>query len=162
MQPDPFKVLGLPARFDLSRDEIERAYLARAAAVHPDLAGDESHDASSALNAARTTLASPLARAEVLLALRAGGVAPGDKSLPAGFLAEFMPLREEGEEALARGDRAEVERLRAWGMAERSRFSDVVRGLFAEPALDAARLRTTLNAWRYIERLLERLDAGPR
>ncbi len=176
---NPFQVLGLPARMDLSRATIERAYLARAAGVHPDARraeaagevvgapGETAEDASSELNAARRTLGDPLLRAEALLALVGGPDAAGgagSKSLPPGFLVEFMPVREEAEEAIAAGDAGSVERLRAWAKGEREAYVRRVGGLFASEPVPAGEIRTTLNAWRYIERLLERLagaELGP-
>ncbi len=171
---DPFDRLALPPRFDLEPDAIRRAYLARAAQLHPDLQGqppesgsvdsESDVEASSArLNEARRVLEDPESRANALLARLGGPDARADRSLPPGFLMEIMELRERVESMLgggAPGDRAaclaEAEGLRRGYIEDvRSRFASL-----GEPASAAAlgAIRTELNAWRYIERLIEQLD----
>jgi molecular chaperone HscB len=167
---DPFAILGLPRRFDLDRDAIERAYLARAAAVHPDLLGapedtpgDDTDPASVELNRARQDLGDPETRASVLLALLGGPAKEQDRSLPDGFLAEMMDVREAMEAAKAGGDAPAIARWEAWAADQRAVHMRTVGDLFA--GLDAAApnpatmtaIRTRLNAWRYIERMLEQL-----
>ena len=75
MSDDYFDRLGLPRRFVLVAGALERAYLARSRAIHPDfhLAGssadlDASMELSAALNEAYNILRDPFARAEHLLA----------------------------------------------------------------------------------------------
>lgn len=168
-QPDPFTLLGLPARFDLDPAPIEQAYLARAAAVHPDLAGDDPTRAAqaareaAALNDAKATLLDPEARARALLSLLAAGDAsPGGRDLPDGFLMEIMQTRMELESAVAEGDAEAIARWREWAAAERRSYIDRIGALFAglsqppnEP--DLSTIGRRLNAWRYIERLIEQL-----
>lgn len=175
--PDAFDVLGLRVAFDLPLAEIEAAYLARAAGLHPDLAGgdEEAPRRMAALNEARRTLANPETRAAALLSRLGGKAAEADKSLPPGFLMEMMERREAMEAELAAADagaRAEAEAAwDAWGRSARREAADAVAELFAqaqampEGAARAALLgqvRTRLNAWRYVERLLEQVrGAGP-
>ncbi len=169
---DPFSVLGLPARMELSAGEVEAAYLRRAAVLHPDLArGDaEAVRASARLNEARAVVLDPERRAGALLARLGGAAAADDRSLPAGFLAQMMATRLElDEEVAAEGDAAR-DRWRAWALAERATAQREVAALLtaaeaaaatnagAAPAALAA-VRQRLNAWRYIERLIEQLDA---
>ena len=103
---DYFNRLGLPRRFALDAGELERQYLARSRAVHPDYhaagaAGDlaASTELSAAVNEAYNTLREPFARADYLLGLLGGLPASQDKGVDAAFLAEVMDLRERAEDA---------------------------------------------------------------
>lgn len=166
MPPDPFQILGIPPGFDLDPKRIERAYLTRAATIHPDLVGDDDEAAarSAQLTQARQILDNPESRANLLLMHFGGPSKEQDKSLPAGFLMDVMELREAVELALESGDpdaRAEQTRL---ALAERARYIATLRDLFAAAASGAktpallGQIRMQLNAWRYIERLIEQLD----
>jgi molecular chaperone HscB len=171
---DAFDRLGLPAKFDLTADEVERAHLGRMMLAHPDLAGeadpfgppigagleeDETTE-SAALNEAKETLLNPERRADVLV-LRLGGPSRlGEKGLPPGFLVEFMESREAIDAVLQGADEAGKTRWRLWAAAERSKFVDRVSGLFRRGGSGEASLReirVQLNAWRYIERAIEQL-----
>lgn len=159
--PDPFDALGLPARFDLADEEIERAYLARIARAHPDRAGGQTAD-SAALNRARTTLLDRERRGEALLRRLDGAEASADRSLPDGFLMEMMELRTEIDASIAaRGDGARRE-WEAWAARRRDGHAASAGALFARAeAGDGSALRDLrreLNAWRYTERLIEQLD----
>jgi molecular chaperone HscB len=156
---DPFALLGLPRRFELDPGDLDRAYLARAAALHPDLAAadDDAARRSAELNHAKRILESPERRARAMLGLL-GGPGKEDRSLPPGFLREIMETREQIESA--RGRPAERARWEAWAVDRRGEYESQVAALFlkaGEPGVLAA-IRTTLNAWRYIERLIEQLD----
>lgn len=156
---DPFKILGLPPRFDLTPAEIQRAFLARSATLHPDRStGDEALAAE--LNHARQTLADPEARARALLA-RAGGTEDTDRSLPDGFLLTMMDARERLEAAQVEGDAAAVRAWLAWAEEQRGRHVGRVGGLLSEEPVPAGAVRRELNAWRYIERMIEQIEAGP-
>ncbi len=74
---DPFAVLGLPARPDLSDDDIRAAWRRIAAAVHPDRAdgGDPARFAEAA--AAYTTLRTEFGRREAYADLAARRPGPG-------------------------------------------------------------------------------------
>lgn len=108
----------------------------------------------------------PERRAEALLSLLGGS--DRKKALPPGLLMEMMEARESAESALAAGDRAGVERWRAWAEERRGEHIGRVGSLLAEAAggSDGAldRVRVELNAWRYVERMLEQLEprAGDR
>ncbi|MFN7020689.1 MAG: iron-sulfur cluster co-chaperone HscB C-terminal domain-containing protein [Phycisphaerales bacterium] len=162
---DPFVVLGLERRFDLSPAEVERAYLARAAGLHPDVVGALGPDVEGAgpseeLNRARQVLKDPESRGNALLALLGGPAKEQDRSLPDGFLAEMMEVRERMEA----GGAAERERWEGWAEQRRSSHERNVRELFSRAAggetADSGHetlraIRRELNAWRYIERMLE-------
>lgn len=161
---DPFDALGLPPIYNVEGTAIQRAFLARAAAVHPDLvAGDDSERAAAALNKARAILEDPEKRAEVLLTRLGGPGKSEDKSLPAGFLMSILETREAVEQALASKDPAQRTRWEAWAQEQRGEYQRRVASLFAAlgDSRDASTLRAVrqeLNAWRYIERLIEQLD----
>ena len=165
MSEDAFDVLGLPAQFDLDVADIRRAYLSRAAGAHPDLAEDqdEADIRSAVLNRSKSLLEDPERRANILLE-RLGGPGKGqDKSLPPGFLMSIMETREAIEQALASRDAAERTKWEAWAQGERAEYQRKVGGFFAacgtsrDPETLRA-IRQELNAWRYIERLIEQLD----
>ncbi len=169
---DPFALLELEARFPLEAAAIERAYLARVAACHPDLAGSDPASAAraarlaAALNDARAVLLEPESLARALLArLGWDGENGGGKDLPEGFLMEMMEMRMAVEEAVAGGKSEEMARWREWAREQRRSYIERVGGLFA--GLDSPPDRSALeainrecNAWRYIERMLEQIP-GP-
>lgn len=165
MEHDPFGELGLPATFELDPAQVDRAYLARVAALHPDLAGDDAEvqARSAALNQARDALRDPERRAGALLRRLGGPDKSQDKSLPDGFLVEMLEVRELIEEATRSKDPAELERWQRWAAERRAGHIARVAALFREagpaPAEAARRaIRRELNAWRYAERLIEQLD----
>lgn len=162
MASDPFDLLGLRAAYDLDPGEVERAYLRRVARAHPD-GGEPGSDAAGAdaINRARSVLADPAMRAEALLARQGGPSKEEDRTLPEGFLAAMMQTRLEVEAALASGDPSARATWRAWADARGAEHAGRVARLFAEgPASAETRrlIRRELNAWRYIERLIEQLD----
>jgi DnaJ-domain-containing protein 1 len=163
---DPFETLALPPRFDLDAPSIDRAYLSAIAHSHPDLSGAQADQATqaAAANRARQTLADPERRANALLARLGGPGKEQDKSLPDGFLMDIMETREAIEAAIASGE--DRSRWQAWADRQRQSYIDRVRQLFAAlPAADTPPqplrdIRRELNAWRYVERLIEQLDPG--
>jgi len=168
MATDPFALLGLPRSFDLTRSQIEEAYLTRIGGVHPDVLEAGADGQVDQLNLARQTLADPESRANLLLDLLGGPGKGADRSLPDGFLIEMMEAREQMESAAAAKDRPATDRWAAWAESERNTHMQAAVELFAHAQSGAAdaltlstlkALRTRLNAWRYIERMLEQLDA---
>jgi len=166
-EDDPFAALGLPTRFDLETAQIERAYLARVASVHPDLGdtGDEAADSAAALNLARQTLLNPETRAAALLSSM--GFHGEDKSLPDGFLIEIMDVRMELEEAFAEGNPERIAHWRLWADDRRKEWIETISGLFhrltgSRDAETLSEIKRSLNAWRYIERMIEQAGAAGR
>ncbi len=151
---DPFAILALPRRFDLTDAAVRRAFLAKVQSAHPDAGGDQ--DIGADLTKARDTLLNPESRADALLQLLGGPAKDADKSLPPGFLMDIMETREALDEALASNTAAELERLKAWALTERQNYIQAAAAGFASG--DLKNLRTTLNAWRYIERMIEQMD----
>ena len=167
---DPFAILGLPRRFDLDPLQVQRAYLARAATAHPDLApggGGEAGPGSgsgamdpSALNRAKAVLDDPEQRADALLLVLGGPPREADRSLPDGFRVEIMDIRERLDEAVASRDTAAAAELESWAAQRRAGHIRAAAELFGAlprpPTAEALRaIRRELNAWRYIERMLE-------
>ena len=76
---NPFEALGLPARPDLTDEQVREAWRAIAAATHPDRADGGDLAAYTAASAAYAELRTPWARSEAYAdvaerAVRAGGV----------------------------------------------------------------------------------------
>lgn len=171
MITDPFTLLGLPRRFDLDRTVIERAYLGSiTAAPSRDTGADWGAESTASdlepLNAARRALLDPESRANALLALLGGPGKESDRSLPPGFLAQMMEMRERMEAAAS--DPMELAKFEAWASGQRdghtARVAEMFRG--SESCGNAAnasilkQIRMELNAWRYIERMLEQVHGG--
>lgn len=169
--PDAFDQLQLPPTFDLPRDRVEKAYLAQAAALHPDLSGLDEETAllrSAELNKARESLNAVPSRARLLLN-RFAPNAQIDKSLPPGFLMQVMEQREEIDAVTGAQDQ------NASSVEERTRLSHAVAdqiaaidhrlaGLFQQfqsQAMASGELASAahreLNARRYFERMEEQL-----
>ncbi len=173
MDPDAFDILGIPPRFDLDAGSIDHAYLAAAGAIHPDLAAgsDTAPGRMAAVNDAKRLLKNPELRADILLHRLGGPEARQEKALPPGFLARMLSVREKIEEGLTQTEPSKRESHRrhweSWAQAERGSAAREVAEMFRTiPAESAARadalrrIRIRLNAWRYVERLIEQLDPG--
>jgi molecular chaperone HscB len=116
-----FELFGLPARFAVPMDAIERTYHEIQGRVHPDrYVGASDAERRTAMqwatrvNEAYETLREPLKRARYLLALR--GVDAGietNTAMPAAFLMAQMEWREAVEEAAGAGDVDALDRLLA-------------------------------------------------
>jgi molecular chaperone HscB len=172
---DPFQVLGVPQRYEVDRAGLHRAYLRRSAELHPDSVGGAGadDDGIAELNAARSELEDPLRRAMALLEVLSARsverrVPADDRALPDGFLMEMMELREQIEADLAQGDSVLLARWEQWGMDQRAHYEHTVGAMFASvadgaqaPASTLRSIRKELNAWRYIERMLEQLHTPP-
>jgi len=163
MAKDPFDTLGLPPRFDIDTNALQKALLARSAALHPDIAAGDPEAAASVarVNEAHATLADPERRAEALLIRLGGPSREENRDLPEGFLPEIMEARESME--ADRSDPDAMARWKSWALERRDRHIANVRERFAEvkEAPDSeilAAIRVELNAWRYIERMLEQIE----
>jgi molecular chaperone HscB len=175
---DHYDRLGLPRRFVLDAAELERQYLARSRAVHPDYHATGSSadlaaslELSAAVNEAYNTLRDPFTRAEYLLGLEGGPTAGEHKQVPPAFLAEMLEARERVEEVRAAGSPcglAAVE-LRDEFDAQYAAFLAAVAAGFAEleklPPDDPKRadvrlrIRAQLNAAKYVRGLIRDLTA---
>lgn len=164
---DHFERLGLPRRFGLERDAIERAYLERAQVVHPDRFASGSSgeqraamEASAALNEAHRVIRDPVRRAEYLCKLAGIDIDSNDAQQGApvmsqAFLMEMIERREALEDAREQGAAA-LDALRGGVEGELDDALDVARkALDADDSPDAAR---ALVRRRYLQRLLDEID----
>lgn len=165
MEQDPFDILGVSPAFNLDSEALETAYLRLAAKLHPDLAAadSEAHTRSAQLNDAKRILDDPERRAHALLARLHGPGSNDDKSLPEGLLMEVMEVRQAAEQARKVNDLPEMQKWLAWAENRRDRHIQSVSNSFAklnDPPDQASlqAIRIELNAWRYIERMIEQLD----
>jgi molecular chaperone HscB len=169
---DHFERLGLPRRFSLDAAEIERQYLARSRAAHPDFfqAGGTSEqraslELSAALNEAYATLRDPFRRAEHLLQIEGGPTAAEMKEMPAAFLEEMLELRMEIEEikqepespAFAAMEKQLAQRRDGLLGDAESRFAKLADGSVRQPLL--REIRQLLNATKYVQGLIRDLHA---
>lgn len=163
MTPDPFDILGLPARFALDAQVLEARVRELQRALHPDKhANGTPAERRAALsravtvNEAHRALRDDLSRAAALLRLRGREVREGGQADPA-FLMEIMELRETlGEARAARA----IERVRALAAevrasVERSRAA-LTEALDVQGDLDRA--DAELSKMRYYRRFLDEVE----
>ncbi len=109
---DHFSLFGLPIRFALDAEALERAWRAVQAAVHPDrfAAGTDAQrllalQYSTRINEAHQTLRDPLRRAAYLCELNGVEIdAERNTAMPEEFLLQQMEWRESLEDCAAAGD----------------------------------------------------------
>jgi molecular chaperone HscB len=169
---DHFDRLGLPRRFSLDLEQIEREYLARSRVVHPDYHSgatdavfSASLDSSAKLNEAYIALRDPIRRGEYLLGLLGGPKPAEEKNLNQAFLMEMMEIREQIEELrISRGSISpiEIELQQRLGSVIDQLESKFAR-LELNPQLSYSRaelseIRQILNAARTIQSLQRELD----
>lgn len=160
---DPFDLLGITPDFPVDEVRLRQAWLKVTATNHPDRADDPeaAQRTLSAANQAFRTLSDPEKAANALLT-RLGGASPDQaRALPDGFLMEMLEIRDELEEAKGSKDPGKIAKLEAWADEQRGMWIQRVTEHFAahreaDDRRDA--IRESLNAWRYIERLIEQLD----
>jgi molecular chaperone HscB len=162
---DHFDRLGLPRRFSLDPAAIEREYLARSRALHPDYhrLGSSAEQAASTelsagLNETYTTLKDPFRRAEYLLALAGGPTAGELKDVPPEFLEEMLDLRMEiaGLTPDSPAAAAMEKQLADRRDALLARVGALLEGTAPTRLADARRL---LNATKYVQNLVRDLRA---
>jgi molecular chaperone HscB len=166
-----FELFNLPLRFALDSRELDAAYRAVQAEVHPDrfvAAGDAQKRIAmqwaTRTNEAYRTLKNPLARAAYLLHLRGIEVAAEDHTaMEAAFLMQQIEWREEIEDAAAARHGHELERLLAELRREQQLRFDKLAVLLDsgadQPAAEAVRqLMFIARLESEIETQLDRLD----
>jgi molecular chaperone HscB len=168
--PAPFfELFGLEPTYALDREELERRYLDRSKAVHPDRFAAEGAakrvaaiQQSMELNEAYKTLKKPVSRAEYLLASR--GISIGtNEQLDPGFLIGILEAREELASAKAAGDEAKLAELEA-AMARRRRAAiDGLATLWQELETSGdeqllVAIKREIILLRYLDRYLEQFD----
>ncbi len=175
--PTHYDRLGLPVRFDLDTAAIERAYLDRSRALHPDFhqLGSTAQqrvslEMTSLLNLAYTTLKHPFRRGEYLLGLLGGPSASEARQMAPAFLEETLELRMEIQELRLDGPESPALAKMEQNLVRRREglIADLTRDfgvLLALPEADAGRsavqlrIRQTLNAAKYLDGLLNDLRA---
>jgi molecular chaperone HscB len=166
-----FELFNLPARFALDPHELDEAYRAVQAEVHPDrfvAAGDAQKRIAmqwaTRANEAYRTLKNPLARAAYLLHLRGIDVGAQDNTaMEPAFLMQQIEWREEIEDAAAAKHEVELERLLAELRREQQLRFDKLAVLLDssadQPAAEAIRqLMFIARLESEIETQLDRLD----
>jgi len=156
---DPFQILGLTPRYRIDAQELRRAWMRKAAQVHPDAAGSASEGTYA--NDAFRILSDPIARAHALL--QHLGAPTGDqRTMPDGFLLEMMELREQAD--AAQGDAQAMGSLRAEATLRRGEAIERVARCFepiGEGPISSESVQTVLmelNVIRAFDRMLEQLE----
>lgn len=162
----PFALLHLPEKFQLSADEIESAWRAAIALVHPDrFAGRPMAERRVAeqwagrINQARETLENPVSRAVALLQLR--GVDAGsetDTHMDVNFLMEQMSWREQAADAA--GDQEKLVAVLAKVRAARAREEAVLSDAL-DAVKDNAKARDAVRRLMFIEKMARDLGDSP-
>jgi molecular chaperone HscB len=175
---DYFRVLGLPRKFEVNVDDLERRYKEMTKVLHPDRfaradgrARRASLERSVQLNLAWRILSQPVSRAEYLLSLEgielgepAGSKKSGEadsrstQPVDTALLVEVMELREALAEARARADSAKVASLVAGVQAHHDREMVEVAAGFAAGQPNLAAIAARLVAARYYRRFLEEAE----
>ena len=163
MADDPFVVLGLERRFDVSPAQVSAAHLRTVSRLHPDRAQDPVERArltrlAAQAGAAKQVLSDELSRAEVLLE-HLGARSFMQCSPSPQFLMETMELREAIEDAAGSGDAG---RLAALGDSVGSLAAEARSAL--SMALADGNGPAGAAAWvrlRYLARMRDRLQDAP-
>jgi molecular chaperone HscB len=145
-----FELLGVPERFAVDPDALERSYRALQGAIHPDrhATADEAGrrlalQSSARVNEAYRALRDPVDRAQYLLALHGiDALAETDSALAPEFLERQLERREAASDALAARDAPALENLLAEVRDESAALERRLAALLdGESAWDAARAR---------------------
>lgn len=160
---DDFSLLGLPRRFALERAQLDSAWKALQARVHPDRFAAEGAAAQRVamqwavrVNEAYQRLKDPLKRGAYLCELGGAPVqSESNTAMPVNFLMQQMMWREALEEASSQPD---VEALSdEVQTARRERLARLAQLL--DETADAAAAAQEVRALMFIDRLLEEVDA---
>lgn len=165
---DYFELFGLPRRFDLDENQLNRTFLDISRNIHPDrfAAADATLQsfalrASAAVNKAHQVLSNPHHRAEYLLESSGGLSASQDKRVPQDLLNQVLMLREEIEEAKAAGDQSGLKAIHDSVLKQQQdmqrRITDLCKRLPGDQAIKDD-LRLCLNSVKYLENLLAQLS----
>lgn len=169
MNPDfnqsHFALFGLPERFVLDREALDRAWRSVAAEVHPDRfanAGDAEKRValmmSTRVNEAYRTLRSPLARARYMLSLVGVDTQEDtNTSMPADFLMQQIEWREAIEDAAAGRDAPALERL-AHELAQAAQRLEQALEQALDHDGDHAGAALLVRKLRFLEKLGQEID----
>lgn len=167
VRPDPFELLGLQARYDLSVAEVEARHRELSRALHPDrFQGRSASERRQALgkaievNEALRALKDPVKRAEALLRRR--GVAVGETREPPAdpeFLMSVMEVRESLRDAQKSSDVGRVETLCDEVRERQLKAEQAFTKGLAEADAAPERLVALLGELRYYRRFFDEADA---
>ena len=171
LDDNDFTLFGLPARFDVDRQEVDARWRALQAQVHPDRFAAEGASAQRQamqwavrVNEAHRRLRDPLSRAAYLCELRGAPVnAERHTAMPQAFLMQQMQWRECLEEAHSV---EQVQALEREVATQEREFLDTLTVQLGEPgdppsAADTVRALMFLERFRTdIDRRLESLEQG--
>lgn len=172
---DPFSLLGVPARFDLDKSELEARQRELSKVLHPDrFAAAGAAERRAALNKAMSVneavrlLKNPVSRGHALLGrLLRGETEPPEARVAPTLLMEVMEWREELANAFARRDKAGVERIAQTASTRRAatvseltnRFAALMEnataGAVSAADPEVAAIAHGLAILKYFERLAE-------
>jgi molecular chaperone HscB len=166
LQQDYFGLFGLPRRFAIDADRLEKAYLERQGQVHPDRHAHRS-DAekrvamqwATRVNEAYRTLRKPLSRARYLLELQ--GVDLGietNTAMSPEFLMEQMEWREAVEEARQGGDLDDLDHLHRRLQSHAREVNTQLAGLLDGDPPDLHGGADTVRRLMFIEKLQHDID----
>lgn len=163
---DPFGLLGLPIRYDLDADTLEKAYFERSKELHPDRFAQApaservvALSKARALNDAYQLLKKPASRAEYLMA-REGIVIGDNERIDPALVMELLEEREELAEARQAGKLDVVATLQASMKARRKAAFEQIKTLFGAAAVQWTAVKAQLILLRYVERYLEECDSA--
>lgn len=167
-EADHFSLLGMPRRFALNRDALDRAWRDLQARVHPDrfAAGSDAEKRvalqwASRVNEAYRVLRSPLQRARYLCELAGLDIqAESNTAMAPAFLMQQMAWREALDDARSDGSPQAFDELSA-RLEEARRemvttLGSLLDGAQPDPVAAVARVRE----WMFIERLGEEIEAA--
>ncbi len=162
-----FELLGVPARFRLDEDAVDRAYRALQSEVHPDRntgnddAGQRlAMQASARVNEAYRALKSPVLRAQHLLAIHGIDAADErDTNLSLDFLERQLERREAVADAAAARDEDALSDMLTSVRREIRQREDELETLL-DHAADFAHARDKVRELRFLTKLAADIDAA--
>ena len=162
---DYFALFGLPCRFAVDREALDRRYRELQAQVHPDRHASATGadrraamEAATQVNEAYRTLSQPLLRGRYLMSLKGHEVAlENNNAMPPEFLMGQLELREDVAEARESGDLDRLDSLR--GGLKRGMDAEVAElGDALDRHDDLARAERILLQLLFQDKLLHEID----
>lgn len=168
---DYFALLGLPKRFTLKREALERAWRDLQARVHPDrfATGSQAERRiamqwASRVNEAHRVLRSPLQRARYLCELAGYEIgAERNTAMAPAFLMQQLEWREALDTARDSADHAQFDALEQELQAARDAIESKVAAELNDPEdrqPNYPEVVSRIREWMFIERLFEELDGA--
>ena len=162
-----FELFGLPARFEVDGEALERSYREIQSRVHPDRyahAGDAERRASlqwtTRVNEAYRTLKDPVQRAKHLLELHGVDVAfETNTAMPPEFLLQQMELREALERAVEKKDSPRLDSLRHELRGSRSSLEQKIAEAI-DAKKDYAGAAGLVRKLQFLDKLDSEIDAA--